>query len=222
VIYFLQSTDGGPVKIGTTEDVEARRRQLESHYGKPLALLATLPGGRDEEAEIHERFGYLRLGYPGRSEPFPVQFRSDPELMAFLGRPLAPAEAPPARRPDAKLSGWQRQVLIDIAGDYEARSGRERGWGVPIGRWPDGLGTAAQRAAYSRGLRRLEGRGLILRQNIVAGCPATSKMRNSGRESHNRTTHIQLTGLGVEVAKRLTKDATDFVNRFDDDELPEG
>src|SRR4051812_4097791 len=110
----MAPTDGDPILIEHSADVETRRQQLESIYGGELAVLATMEGGQAEERAIHERFGDLRLGYPGRSEPFPVQFRRDPELMAFLGRPLAPAEAPPARRPDAKLSGWQRQVLIDI------------------------------------------------------------------------------------------------------------
>lgn len=81
MIYFLQPVDGGPVKIGTSENVEARHRQLEAHYGVPLALLATMPGGRAEEAEVHAQFDHLRLG---RTE----QFRPAPELMAYIGRPL--------------------------------------------------------------------------------------------------------------------------------------
>jgi hypothetical protein len=81
MIYFAQSTDGGPIKIGTTADVESRLRQLEAHYGRPLALLATMPGGRDEERAIHRRFALLRFG---RTE----QFRPAPDLLAFIGRPL--------------------------------------------------------------------------------------------------------------------------------------
>jgi hypothetical protein len=45
LIYFLQDADGGgAVKIGHSADVPARVRQLEAHYGKPLAVLATLEG----------------------------------------------------------------------------------------------------------------------------------------------------------------------------------
>jgi hypothetical protein len=80
-VYFLQPVTGGPVKIGHAVDIERRRAQLECHYGQPLALLATLPGGRDEEQAIHHRFASLRFG---RSE----QFRPGPELMAFINRPL--------------------------------------------------------------------------------------------------------------------------------------
>jgi hypothetical protein len=77
----MQSTSGGTVKIGFAENVELRRAQLEYYYGRPLSLLATLPGGRDEERAIHKRFESLRVG---RTE----QFLPGPELMAFIGRPL--------------------------------------------------------------------------------------------------------------------------------------
>lgn len=89
MIYFAQDAEGGAVKIGTTEDVPARLRQLESHYGKPLALLATRPGGRAEEAELHARFAHLRYG---RTE----QFRPAPDLMEFIGRPLLVSANPDA------------------------------------------------------------------------------------------------------------------------------
>jgi hypothetical protein len=92
VIYFLQPLDGGPVKIGHSADVDARRRQLESHYGRPLALLATMEGGREEEAVIHHQFRQHRLG---RTE----QFRPVPELLAFIGRPLLVDPNPEAVEP---------------------------------------------------------------------------------------------------------------------------
>jgi hypothetical protein len=81
LIYFMQPTDGGPVKIGFTDDIATRHRQLEAHYGKPLAILATMEGDRAEEAETHARFAHLRFG---RTE----QFQPGPDLMAFIDRPL--------------------------------------------------------------------------------------------------------------------------------------
>lgn len=89
MIYFLQSPDGGTVKIGTALDVDARHKQLEAQYRQPLALLATLPGGREEERAIHERFASHRLG---KTE----QFRPVAEIMAFLGRPLLVSPDPDA------------------------------------------------------------------------------------------------------------------------------
>jgi hypothetical protein len=81
MIYFLQPTDGGPIKIGTAIDVDVRRKQLEVQYRQPLALLATMPGGRREERVIHDRFADHRLGNT-------EQFRPVAEIMAFIGRPL--------------------------------------------------------------------------------------------------------------------------------------
>lgn len=80
-VYFVQSIDGGPIKIGYSFDVVSRLEQLERHYGKPLAILATMPGGRAEETAIHRRFAHLRCG---KTE----QFRPAPELMSFINRPL--------------------------------------------------------------------------------------------------------------------------------------
>ncbi len=81
MIYFMQAIEGGPVKIGHSKDVDARRAQLEAHYRKPLALLGTRKGGRLEEREIHQRFAHLRFG---KTE----QFRPAADLMEFIGRPL--------------------------------------------------------------------------------------------------------------------------------------
>jgi hypothetical protein len=64
VIYFAQ-LPGGSIKIGTTNDVDARLSGLANHYGTELALLATMPGDRSVEAEMHERFSHLRLGSTG-------------------------------------------------------------------------------------------------------------------------------------------------------------
>jgi hypothetical protein len=88
VIYFVQCVDGGPVKIGTTADLDSRLRTLESHYGRPLALLATMPGGRDEERAVHERFAHLRLNGKSHRGRQPEQFRPGPDLMNFIGKPL--------------------------------------------------------------------------------------------------------------------------------------
>lgn len=81
MIYFMQAVDGGPVKIGHSADVDTRRHQLEQLYRKPLAILATMDGGRDEELQVHRRFAHLRLG---RTE----QFQPALELFEFIGRPL--------------------------------------------------------------------------------------------------------------------------------------
>lgn len=89
MIYFLQNVNGGTVKIGFTDNLNARCKQIEAYYGCPLAILATMKGDRETEREIHERFANLRFG---RTE----QFRPAVDLMAFIGRPLLVGANPDA------------------------------------------------------------------------------------------------------------------------------
>jgi hypothetical protein len=107
MIYFLQSPDGGPVKIGHTVNLDVRRQQLESYYRQPLALLATREGGRAEERAIHERFAEHRLG---RTE----QFRPVAEIMAFIGRPLLVGADPDAVEAMVGLESRVRSAITNI------------------------------------------------------------------------------------------------------------
>lgn len=120
MIYFVQAVDGGPVKIGYSADVDARRVQLESHYGKRLALLKTLPGDKEREREIHQQFSHLRLG---RTEQFlPVS-----ELMEFIAKPLLATASPDAV---AVMTTTAKPVRLDLSpADHERleRQARKRG-----------------------------------------------------------------------------------------------
>lgn len=108
MIYFAQATEGGPIKIGFSARPSARIKALEGHYGKPLAILATMEGGRPEEAELHARFAALRIG---RTE----QFCPGPDLMAFIGRPLF------VNQGDVELMAVavnSRSIGIRVSADY--------------------------------------------------------------------------------------------------------
>lgn len=104
MIYFVQSVDGGPVKVGTTRNLDRRLKELEARYRRPLSVLATMPGGRKEELQIHRQFSRLRLGNT-------EQFRPDADLMEFISRPLLVGANPqavaamPFPRPDGKTVG---------------------------------------------------------------------------------------------------------------------
>jgi hypothetical protein len=121
-----------------------------------------------------------------------------------------------------KLSALQKDILCCLWFHYEDLL--ERG----LTRWlrlgirvkdirDDEPKTAADRAAFSRSLRRLEQRGLIVRMNISSGMPEddprVAEIRVNERRSIRlrvddpmvrRTDHIILTAAGVGVAKRLT------------------
>ena len=51
VVYFVQSVEGGPVKIGETSNLQQRMKDLQQ--ATPLKLLHALPGDRECEQWIH-------------------------------------------------------------------------------------------------------------------------------------------------------------------------
>jgi len=117
LIYFVQPTDGGPVKIGFSNNVAARVKELEGFYGRELVVLATFKGGRREEAEMHDRFSHLRYG---RTE----QFRPDMELMDFIGCPLFAAAGDVVEMPCHQN---RKPMAIQMRGSDEWRAWVERG-----------------------------------------------------------------------------------------------
>lgn len=61
VVYFVQRGEGGPVKIGTTRDVDSRLSALQTASSEPLILLGTMSGSRALEADLHRAFEPHRL-----------------------------------------------------------------------------------------------------------------------------------------------------------------
>ena len=60
-VYFVQSEDGGPIKIGRAEDVAHRLLQLQTSRPDKLVLLAAAPATFDEERRIQEAFAQHRV-----------------------------------------------------------------------------------------------------------------------------------------------------------------
>ncbi len=90
VVYFVERD--GFIKIGTTTNLSSRLGTLareilrvEGMAQGPVTLLATLPGGRTEERNLHRRFAHLRAGGEW--------FRPDDDLLAVI-RALAAGAIP--------------------------------------------------------------------------------------------------------------------------------
>ena len=84
MIYFIQSGNDGPIKIGVTNgDVEKRLRNLQLANPEPLRLLATMDGDSDTECELHKRFDLYRI----RGE----WFAPSAEVIGFINT-LGPAK----------------------------------------------------------------------------------------------------------------------------------
>jgi hypothetical protein len=85
VVYFVQSGEGGPIKIGWAADFAARLAVMQTGNPVELVVLATVPGSRAAERELHARFASLRI----RRE----WFRPEAELLQYIVRLPLPAPA---------------------------------------------------------------------------------------------------------------------------------
>jgi hypothetical protein len=75
-VYFIQGVDGGPIKIGFSEDVGVRLADLQVGHAVELRVLATTPGDVLAEREMQERFSAYRI----RGEWFADNF----EIRAYI------------------------------------------------------------------------------------------------------------------------------------------
>jgi len=56
-VYFIQSINGGPIKIGSAYNVHRRLKQLQTGNPDLLILLHATTGGKRFEYFLHKRFG---------------------------------------------------------------------------------------------------------------------------------------------------------------------
>ena len=93
MIYFIQSTGDGLVKIGMTRDLAGRLRTLQTGHPHHLQIIGFMPGGRLEERHLHELLAEHRV----RGE----WFRPAREVLevAWYGGEIPPHPTPAASEP---------------------------------------------------------------------------------------------------------------------------
>jgi Meiotically Up-regulated Gene 113 (MUG113) protein len=60
-VYFIQSGTTGPVKIGTSKSPARRTGELQTGNPRELILRHVIPGDRDVEEQLHDRFKAARI-----------------------------------------------------------------------------------------------------------------------------------------------------------------
>lgn len=75
-VYFVQSGEGGPIKIGWSQDTTRRVAELQTANAHKLVLLGMVPGTMEDEAAMHVHFGHLRMEAEW--------FQNAPEIHAFI------------------------------------------------------------------------------------------------------------------------------------------
>jgi hypothetical protein len=119
------------------------------------------------------------------------------------------------QRETDKLSALQKDILLCLLPWHEwmrenaGRLGRMALQGVPVAIIRHKGVSRADSAAFSRALRRLETRGLVIRTNVRTGSPVGDEEYGPVRLQLDepvpkRTDHIILTPAGEEIAKRST------------------
>lgn len=88
-VYFMRRADGvGAVKIGCSKWPESRLTAMQVWAPEPLAIIATAPGGFEDEKRLHRQFDKLRL--------HGEWFEPAAPLLALIARVRATGELPPA------------------------------------------------------------------------------------------------------------------------------
>jgi hypothetical protein len=115
MIYFARRTEDSPIKIGQTQNVRARMKNLQMY------LVGTRPGGFTEEKAIHRKFAYLR--FTGTE-----LFRPDQELLDFIAESAGMSNP---RRVFRTVAGRNRERLqVLVSDDYK--------------KWIEGLSAASR------------------------------------------------------------------------------
>lgn len=60
-LYFIQSGDTGPVKIGSARDVKCRLGELQIGNHEQLRIVLVIRGAADYESVAHAVFDHLRI-----------------------------------------------------------------------------------------------------------------------------------------------------------------
>lgn len=121
-VYFVQSEDGGPIKIGRASDIEARLSGLRTSRTDTLVLLASQRGGAREEGRLHRRFKHLRT--------VREWFQPGPELLAHIASIALRAAKRPLDKAAVKESVRALRLMADqlerLAASQECDTENER------------------------------------------------------------------------------------------------
>jgi len=77
-VYFVESGEGGPIKIGWSQNVERRITELQVANAHKLHLLGVVPGTMKKEGELHAKFSHLRMEAEW--------FQNSPEIHGYLAQ----------------------------------------------------------------------------------------------------------------------------------------
>jgi hypothetical protein len=87
-VYMVQCGDGGPVKIGHSNNVRKRLSYMQISSPDWLVVLRIFEGGKAEERQLHERFADLLMD--GEWHSFSAAMLGDVGLVELYQRGVMP------------------------------------------------------------------------------------------------------------------------------------
>lgn len=124
-VYFITCRQTGTVKIGSSLEPNARLKEIQTGHPFDLKLEAVLPGGFDEENDMHRRFADERL----KGEWFTITDMI--ELIIRNNPPPPPVRIPTREEVRARLQPFPVVEPIKSL----ARNPLKTSWGKEGGRY---------------------------------------------------------------------------------------
>jgi len=167
VVYFIRSAATGAIKIGVTKTLASRLRSLRNGNPSHLTVLATIPGGHDDEKRLHRLFAPSRM--------VREWFAPDEPLLNFISRLGSASLVEIEEFAAAEMAEWlartkaqakQRALLIDAAIRHGMASVIER----------DGIAAVCSRyGCNEKTARRWKNKtslpGTALGMTVICDCP---------------------------------------------------
>lgn len=127
-VYFIQSGEHGPVKIGLAQDPLRRMAELQTGNPEDLFLRHVVPGKRADEGKLHHRFREARV----RGEWFGLSYL---EIILIYGAGLATSQIRCFEQTDSLgvMPLGHRAELADLRSEgeqFKLRKEIERMWNV--------------------------------------------------------------------------------------------
>jgi len=129
VVYFIGEHGSNRVKIGTSRDVKKRMQGLQGANGASLELLATIPGDRDAERIMHQRFAQFRLvgEWFHLSDPLRAFINERRALLGIAPVSAAKSNAERKRAYDARKRAEKLGIPVAEVHRRRAETARENG-----------------------------------------------------------------------------------------------
>lgn len=110
LVYFIQSGTNGPIKVGTTTDIDKRLFALQAGNPERLVLMATTPGGHALERELHALLARGALGREWFKRDTPGLMETVEHILRHGTLPSAPEQSPDGA--SCLTCGWPKHLEL--------------------------------------------------------------------------------------------------------------